>query len=151
VRLRYTLPALADLEGILDYLAPRSAQGAGRVHSRIKSFIDLLPAHPLLRARTDDPTIRRLVVSPYPYLVFCEVTDAKSSFIASAIPPAIRCQWPVQLGHDVSTDGQSLAARAQHSSEAGGEKISRDTARRTQFVRRQLGRALSKLDRDDVF
>jgi toxin ParE1/3/4 len=54
VRVRYTLPALADLDDILDYLAPRSAQGAAWVQSRIKSFIALLPTHPLIGTRTDD-------------------------------------------------------------------------------------------------
>ena len=73
MRLRYTLPALADLAEILDYLAPRSPQGAA--HVRIKTFIDLLPLHPFLGTRTDDPTIRRLVVTPYSYLVFYEVTE----------------------------------------------------------------------------
>jgi toxin ParE1/3/4 len=75
VRVRYPLPALADLDRILDYLAPRSPQGAARVHSRIKSLIDQLPTYPSIGARTDDPTIRRLVVTPYPYLVFYEVAD----------------------------------------------------------------------------
>ena len=41
VRVRYTLPALAGLAEILDYLAPRSPQGAARVQSRITSFIEL--------------------------------------------------------------------------------------------------------------
>jgi toxin ParE1/3/4 len=75
VRVRYTLPALADLDDILDYLAPRSPKGAARVQSRIKSFIALLPTHPLIGTRTDDPTIRRLVVTPYSFLVFYEVTE----------------------------------------------------------------------------
>jgi toxin ParE1/3/4 len=75
VKVRYTLPALADLDAILDYLWPRSPQGAERVQSRIKSFIDLLPPHPFIGSRTDDPTIRRLVVTPYSYLVFYEVTE----------------------------------------------------------------------------
>jgi plasmid stabilization system protein ParE len=56
LRIRYTLPALADLDAILDYLAVRSPQGAARVQARIKSLIDLLPTHPLIGARTDDPT-----------------------------------------------------------------------------------------------
>jgi toxin ParE1/3/4 len=47
VKVRYTLPALADLDEILDYLAPRSPQGAARVKARIKTFVDLLPSHPL--------------------------------------------------------------------------------------------------------
>lgn len=73
MKVRYTLPALADLDGILDYLARRSPQGAARVNSRIKSCIELLPTHLLIGARTGDPTIRRLVVTPYPYLVFYEM------------------------------------------------------------------------------
>jgi toxin ParE1/3/4 len=77
VKVRYTLPALADLADILDYVAARSPQSAARVRSRIKSFTDLLPAHPFIGTRTDDPTIRRLVVTPYPYLIFYEVTDVE--------------------------------------------------------------------------
>jgi len=38
MRLRYTLPALADLESILDYVADRSPQGAARIHSRIRAI-----------------------------------------------------------------------------------------------------------------
>ena len=75
MRVRYTLPALADLAEILDYLAPRSPEGAAHVEARIKTFIDLLPLHPFIGTRTDDPTIRRLVVTPYSYLVFYEVTE----------------------------------------------------------------------------
>lgn len=75
MKVRYTLPALADLDAILDYLAPRSPQGAARVQARIRTFVDLLPLHPFIGGRTDDPTIRRLVVPPYPYLIFYEVGD----------------------------------------------------------------------------
>jgi toxin ParE1/3/4 len=75
VRLRYTLPALADLENILDYVAARSRQGAVRVRARIKAIIHLLVSHPLIGTRTDDPTIRRMATAPYPYLVFYEATD----------------------------------------------------------------------------
>ena len=75
MKVRYTLPALADLDEILDYLAPHSPRGAARVQGRIKTFVDLLPSHPFIGGRTDDPTIRRLVVTPYPYFVFYEVGD----------------------------------------------------------------------------
>ena len=75
MKVRYTLPALADLDEILDYLAPHSPRGAARVQGRIKTFVDLLPSHPFIGGRTDDPTIRRLVVTPHPYLVFYEVGD----------------------------------------------------------------------------
>jgi plasmid stabilization system protein ParE len=75
VRLRYTAPALADLDLILSYIAAHSPQGAKRVQARIKSIIDLLLVYPHIGLRTEDPVIRRLTTSPYPYLVFYEVTE----------------------------------------------------------------------------
>jgi toxin ParE1/3/4 len=74
VRVRYTLPALADLDAIMEYIAARSPQGAERVKARVKSFIELLPDHPFLGTRTEDPTIRRVKITPFPYLVFYEAT-----------------------------------------------------------------------------
>jgi len=74
MRLCFTRPALADLDAILDYIAERSPQGATRVHARIRAIFDLILEHPHIGAQTDDPTIRRVVAVPYPYLVFYEVT-----------------------------------------------------------------------------
>jgi toxin ParE1/3/4 len=42
LRLRYTLPALADLNAVLDYIAAHSPQGARRVQARIPAGTDLL-------------------------------------------------------------------------------------------------------------
>jgi plasmid stabilization system protein ParE len=75
VKLRYTLPALADLSSILDYIAAVSPHGAKCVQKRIQDVIDLLSAHPDIGIRTDDPAIRRLPTPPYPFLVFYEVTE----------------------------------------------------------------------------
>lgn len=77
MRLRYTLPALADLASILDFVADRSPQGAGRIHMRIHAVTDLLLRYPLAGALTDDPAIRRITTTPYPYLIFYEATDAE--------------------------------------------------------------------------
>jgi toxin ParE1/3/4 len=77
MRLRYTLPALADLASILDYVADRSPQGAARIHRRIRAVTDLLLRHPLAGAMTDDLSIRRITTTPYPYLIFYEATDAE--------------------------------------------------------------------------
>lgn len=71
VRIRYTLPALADLEEILDHIATHSPRGARRV----QMVIDLLPRHPHIGTRANDPAIRRMTASPYPDLVFYEATD----------------------------------------------------------------------------
>jgi plasmid stabilization system protein ParE len=47
---RYTLPALTDLEAILGYIERESPQGAARVQNRIQAIIDLLLLHPLVGA-----------------------------------------------------------------------------------------------------
>jgi toxin ParE1/3/4 len=73
VKLRYTLPALADLDSILTYIAEASPQGAARVQKRIQDVIGLLLVHPEIGLRTDDPDIRRLTTTPYPFLIFYEV------------------------------------------------------------------------------
>lgn len=72
--MRFTLPALSDLSGILDYISERSPRGSRRVQARIQATIDLLSWHPQIGSRTNDPTIRRMRVSPYPYLIFYEAT-----------------------------------------------------------------------------
>lgn len=73
MKLRYTRPALADLASILDYVADHSPQGAARIHKRIQIVIGLLLLHPHIGTQTDDPSIRRINTSPYPYLIFYEV------------------------------------------------------------------------------
>jgi toxin ParE1/3/4 len=77
LRLRYTLPALADLSAILDYIALHSPQGARGIQARIHALTDLLLQHPHIGRRTNDPTIRRMPMTPYPYLVFYEATETE--------------------------------------------------------------------------
>ncbi|HEY5965590.1 MAG TPA: type II toxin-antitoxin system RelE/ParE family toxin [Xanthobacteraceae bacterium] len=74
MRLRYTRPALADLDSILDFVAVRSPQGAARVHARVQAVIGLLLSHPRIGAQTEDETVRRIPATPYPYLIFYEIT-----------------------------------------------------------------------------
>lgn len=73
MKVRYTLPALADLEEVLDYLDVRSPLGARRIKARIQATERLLAQHPLLGAKTRLPWLRRVTVAPYPYLIFYEV------------------------------------------------------------------------------
>jgi toxin ParE1/3/4 len=77
VKVRYTLPALADLRSILDYIAAHSPRGARRVQARIQAIIELPLLYPHIGTRTDDPSIRRLATPPYPYLIFYEATEAE--------------------------------------------------------------------------
>jgi plasmid stabilization system protein ParE len=74
MRLRYTRPALADLASILQYVAERSPQGAAKIQARIRAIADLLLRYPLIGAVTEEPTVRRITTTPYPYLIFYEIT-----------------------------------------------------------------------------
>lgn len=92
MKIRYTLPALADLDSILTYIAESSPQRAARVQKRLQDVIGLLLAHPEIGLRTDDPDIRRLTTTPYPFLVFYEIGSQETtpSVMALAIPVACR-------------------------------------------------------------
>jgi toxin ParE1/3/4 len=84
VKIRYTAPALADLDSVLDYIGVRSPQGAKRVQMRIQAAIELLAIHPHIGIQTDDPSVRRLTIIPYPYAVRHTARDP------SSMPGAIR-------------------------------------------------------------
>ncbi|MGO9008117.1 MAG: type II toxin-antitoxin system RelE/ParE family toxin [Beijerinckiaceae bacterium] len=66
MKLRYTPPALADPDAILEYVDGKSPRGAANVKSRIQAVITLLLQHPLIGMRTDDPVMRRMATPPYP-------------------------------------------------------------------------------------
>ncbi len=63
MKLRYTLPALADLASILDCIVLHSPPGARRVQTHLQAVIDLLLVHPQIGRRTDDPLIRRMTAA----------------------------------------------------------------------------------------
>ena len=71
------LPALADLASILDYVADRSPRGAAHIHARIRAVTDLLLRYPRAGAVTDDPAIRRISTTPYPFFIFYEATEVE--------------------------------------------------------------------------
>jgi len=75
VKLRYTLRAAAELDEILTGIAEQSPQGARRVQTRIQVIINLLLQHPLAGQLTSKGRLRRMVVSPYPYLIFYRATE----------------------------------------------------------------------------
>jgi plasmid stabilization system protein ParE len=75
VRLRYTPEALAELDEVLTGIGQHSPQGALRVQARIKTMLDLLLDHPHSGQRTNLEGLRRIVVTPYPYLIFYEPSD----------------------------------------------------------------------------
>jgi plasmid stabilization system protein ParE len=77
VRVRFTPQALAELDQVLSYVAARSPQGAQRVGDRVRAVLDAMAEQPGMGARTTNSRLRRLVLRPYPYLLFYEVREAE--------------------------------------------------------------------------
>jgi toxin ParE1/3/4 len=75
VKLRYTPESFAELSDILDYITARSPQGARRVKERLQAMAALLVRHPYAGHNTSGLGVRRISVSPYPYVIFYETTD----------------------------------------------------------------------------
>ena len=75
MNIRYTRPALADLDDILDYIAERSPQGAHLVRVRMRQVMTLIASYPSSGRLTDEASIRRQIVPSTPYVVFYEVGD----------------------------------------------------------------------------
>lgn len=73
MRLRYTPRALSELDEVLAFITEHSPKGARRVYKRIQAITMLLLVHPCSGRRTSNPRLRRIAVTPYPYLVFYEV------------------------------------------------------------------------------
>ena len=75
MRLRVTKRAATQIEKALDCIEAESPQGANHVRERIQTLFRLLTQHPYAGQATDLPGVRRLTLSPYPYLIFYRVTD----------------------------------------------------------------------------
>jgi plasmid stabilization system protein ParE len=75
VRLRYTLRAAAELDEILAYIETQSPPAARRVRTRIQVIINLLLQHPHAGQLTSKGRLRRMIASPYPYLIFYQATE----------------------------------------------------------------------------
>jgi toxin ParE1/3/4 len=75
VRLRVTRRAATQIEKALDHIEADSPEGANHVRERIQTLLRLLMQHPHAGQATDVPGVRRLTLSPYPYLLFYRVTD----------------------------------------------------------------------------
>ena len=69
MRIIYTLPALADLEHVLNELPP---QGLRSVRTRIDEIEKLLEQFPDSGSPTSFKWLRRISTSPHPYVIFYE-------------------------------------------------------------------------------
>jgi plasmid stabilization system protein ParE len=75
VRLRYTRRGAAELDEVLAFIEARSPRAARRVQARIQVVINLLLQHAHAGQRTSKGRLRRMIASPYPYLIFYQATE----------------------------------------------------------------------------
>jgi toxin ParE1/3/4 len=73
VKLRYTRTALRQIDSALDYIALRSPQGARSLNKRILTTVALIQEYPQAGQMTSRERYRRLVLTPYPYVIFYRV------------------------------------------------------------------------------
>jgi toxin ParE1/3/4 len=74
VKLRYTPRAAAELDKVLSDIELESRQGALRVKARVQSVINLILQYPGAGPVRGKRDVRRIVVHPYPYLIFYKAT-----------------------------------------------------------------------------
>lgn len=86
--LRFDDRALDDLRQIRSYIAERSPSGAERVRTHVMHAMDSLIDFPFLGRSTDQPRVRVLVMSKYPYLVF--YSDVKDEVVILHVRHAAR-------------------------------------------------------------
>ncbi|MGH1587169.1 type II toxin-antitoxin system RelE/ParE family toxin [Methylobacterium phyllosphaerae] len=75
MKLRFTAAAAAELDDLLTDIARSSPHGTRRIQGRIRAILDLLLDQPRSGRLTDLGALRRIVVRPYPYLIFYEIRE----------------------------------------------------------------------------
>lgn len=75
MKVRFSTRATQQITAALDYVAGRSPQGAARIRDRVTEIAALLESHPFAGRKTNRPRIRRLVATPYPYLIDYRIAD----------------------------------------------------------------------------
>ena len=75
MKLIFTRRATRQIEAVIEYIGKESPQGARRVRERLQTVTELLIEQPYVGHATDLAGTRRMVVTPFPYVIFYRVTD----------------------------------------------------------------------------
>jgi toxin ParE1/3/4 len=73
MRVRYTETALVELDQIFSYIADHSRSAAVNVRERIERTVEILGEIPELAQAADEPGVRRMPVTAYPFVIFYAV------------------------------------------------------------------------------
>ncbi len=75
MRIRFSKRALDQIDDALGYVRERSPQGAAAIERRITELTTLILQYPRSGSRTRIPGVRRILLTPYPYLIDYFVGD----------------------------------------------------------------------------
>jgi len=75
VRLRYQRRALQQIDKALGYIATRSPDGAAKVAARLTTIVALIQRQSFVGGKTSVPGVRRVFLTPYPFLIDYYVGD----------------------------------------------------------------------------
>ena len=67
--------ALRQIDQALGYVAARSPAGAAKIEARLSAIVTLLQLQPDVGLKTHVPGVRRIFLTPYPYLVDYDVGE----------------------------------------------------------------------------
>jgi len=70
MKLAYTSRALRQIDKALGYVALRSPAGVAKIAARLAAILTLARVQPLIGLRTRVAGVRRVFLTPYPYLIY---------------------------------------------------------------------------------
>ncbi len=73
MKVRYTVPAQADLDEIYNYVSAENPYAAERIKQQIRHDVDVLGELPFVARESGYPGVRIRKVRHYPYLIFYSV------------------------------------------------------------------------------
>jgi toxin ParE1/3/4 len=73
MRARYTETALVEIEQIFSYISAHSRSAAVNVRERIERTVETLADIPEMAQAADEPGVRRMPVTSYPFVIFYAV------------------------------------------------------------------------------
>ena len=77
MKVRFTKPALAELDAIFAYIHERNPVAAGQVIARIREITSQLGHFPEMGHPKYKPGVRMITVRRYPYLIFYSVENSE--------------------------------------------------------------------------
>jgi toxin ParE1/3/4 len=69
LKVRFTNHAVRQIDQVLDYIAARSPQGEKAVREHMREVVTVLEGHPYAGHPTSWRGVRRLALSPFPYVL----------------------------------------------------------------------------------